>query len=84
MSDPATYRSKEEVADYKKIDPLETTKATILANGYATEAELDKMEEDIMAEVDASVVFAEESPYPQASDLFRHVYVEDDYPYITD
>ena len=84
MSDPATYRSKEEVADYKKIDPLETTKSTILANGYATEAELDKMEEDIMAEVDASVVFAEESPYPQASDLFRHVYVEDDYPYITD
>jgi pyruvate dehydrogenase E1 component alpha subunit len=84
MSDPATYRSKEEVADYKKIDPIETTKASIIEKGYATEAELDKMEEDIMAEVDESVVFSENSPYPDPADLFRHVYVEDDYPYITD
>jgi pyruvate dehydrogenase E1 component alpha subunit len=84
MSDPATYRSKEEVADYKKIDPIETTKASIIEKGYATEAELDKIEEDIMAEVDESVVFSENSPYPDPADLFRHVYVEDDYPYITD
>ncbi|MFN5218653.1 MAG: pyruvate dehydrogenase (acetyl-transferring) E1 component subunit alpha [Sphingomonadales bacterium] len=84
MSDPATYRSKEEVADYKKIDPIETTKASIIENGYATEAELEKMEEDIMAEVDESVTFSENSPYPDPADLFRHVYVEDNYPYITD
>jgi len=84
MSDPATYRSKEEVADYKKIDPIETTKASIIANGFATEADLDKMEEEIMAEVDESVTFSENSPYPNPADLFRHVYVEDDYPYITD
>lgn len=84
MSDPATYRSKEEVADYKKIDPIETTKVSIIEKGFATEAELDKMEEDIMKEVDESVTFSENSPYPDAADLFRHVYVEDDYPYITD
>lgn len=84
MSDPATYRSKEEVADYKKIDPIETTKSSIIEKGYATEAELDKMEEEIMAEVDASVTFSENSPYPDPADLFRHVYVEDDYPYIRD
>jgi len=57
MSDPATYRSKEEVADYKKIDPIETTKMSIIEKGFATEAELDKMEADIIAEVEASVVF---------------------------
>lgn len=84
MSDPATYRSKEEVADYKKIDPIETTKVSIIENGFATEAELDKMEEEIMTEVEASVTFSENSPYPDPADLFRHVYVEDDYPYITD
>ncbi|MFN4914888.1 MAG: pyruvate dehydrogenase (acetyl-transferring) E1 component subunit alpha [Sphingomonadales bacterium] len=84
MSDPATYRSKEEVADYKKIDPIETTKVSIIEKGFATEAELDKMEEDIMKEVDESVTFSENSPYPDPADLFRHVYVEDDYPYITD
>lgn len=84
MSDPATYRSKEEVADYKKIDPIETTKMSIIEKGFATEAELDKMEADIIAEVEASVVFSEESPYPEASELFKDVYVEEDYPFITD
>lgn len=84
MSDPATYRTKEEVAEYKKIDPIETTKATIIEKGFATESELDKMEADIINEVEASVVFSEESPYPDASELFKDVYVEEDYPFITD
>lgn len=84
MSDPATYRTKEEVADYKKIDPLETTKSSIIAMGYATEAELDRMEEDIMTEVNQSVDFSESSPYPDASELFTGVYVENDYPFIKD
>lgn len=84
MSDPATYRSKEEVAEYKKIDPIETTRATILEKGYATAEALDQMEADIMAEVDASVTFSEESPYPDASTLFTEVYVENDYPFIKD
>ncbi|MCC7299170.1 MAG: pyruvate dehydrogenase (acetyl-transferring) E1 component subunit alpha [Bacteroidia bacterium] len=84
MSDPASYRTKEELNDYKKQDPLETTKATILAKNYATEEALDQMEADIMKEVDASVEFAENSPYPDAADLFKDVYVENDYPYIMD
>lgn len=84
MSDPATYRSKEEVAEYKKIDPIETTKLSILEKGYATESELDKMEEIIMSEVEASVEFSENSPYPDASELFTDVYVENDYPFIRD
>lgn len=84
MSDPATYRTKEEVNAYKLQDPLETTKATIISKGFATEAELDTMEEKIMQEVNASVDFAENSPYPDASELFKDVYVEDGYPFIMD
>jgi pyruvate dehydrogenase E1 component alpha subunit len=84
MSDPASYRTKEEVADYKTKDPLETTKATILSKKYATEKELDLMEEEIMEMVNQSVEFAESSPYPDASLLFKHNYVEDNYPYIMD
>ncbi len=84
MSDPASYRTKEEVADYKTKDPLETTKATILSKKYATEKELDLMEEEIMEMVNQSVEFAENSPYPDASLLFKHNYVEDNYPYIMD
>ena len=84
MSDPATYRSKEELNEYKLQDPLETTKNTIIQKGYATEADLEKMEETIQSEVNASVDFAENSPYPDASLLFRDVYVESDYPFIMD
>jgi len=84
MSDPASYRTKEEVADYKTKDPIETTKATILSKKYATEKELDQMEEELIELVNQSVEFAENSPYPDASLLFKHNYVEDNYPYIMD
>ena len=84
MSDPASYRTKEELAEYKEKDPIETTKATILKNKFATEEELDAIEEIINQQVEESVTFAEESPLPDASLLFRDVYVENDYPYIMD
>ena len=84
MSDPASYRTKEEVADYKTKDPIETTKATILSKKYATEKELDEMEEEILAIVNKSVEFAESSPYPEADLIYKHNYVEDDYPFIAD
>lgn len=84
MSDPASYRTKEELNEYKKLDPIETTKSTIIARNFATEAELETMEENIIKEVEASVEFAENSPYPDAADLFKDVYVENDYPYVLD
>jgi pyruvate dehydrogenase E1 component alpha subunit len=84
MSDPAKYRTKDELEAYKEKDPIETTKASILKKKYATEAELEAMEEAIIAEVNASVEFAENSPYPDASELYKDVYVEDNYPFIQD
>jgi pyruvate dehydrogenase E1 component alpha subunit len=84
MSDPASYRTKEELANYKEKDPIETTKATILKKKFATESELESLEDAILKIVNDSVEFAENSPYPDASELFKDVYVEDDYPYIHD
>jgi pyruvate dehydrogenase E1 component alpha subunit len=84
MSDPAKYRTKDELEAYKEKDPIETTKSSILNKKYATEAELEAMEEAIIAEVNASVEFAENSPYPDASELYKDVYVEDNYPFIQD
>lgn len=81
MSDPASYRTKEEVAHYKDLDPLETTKNTILEQKYATQEELDALEERLIKEINDSVEFAENSPYPDASELFTDVY-EGEYPYI--
>jgi pyruvate dehydrogenase E1 component alpha subunit len=84
MSDPQKYRSKDEVEEYKRRDPIEVTKEKILALGYATEADLEAIDAQIKAQVDESVRFAEESPYPDPSEAFKDVYVQTDYPYILD
>jgi pyruvate dehydrogenase E1 component alpha subunit len=84
MSDPANYRTKDELNSYKDKDPLETTKATILKKKYASEKALEVMEDKIIEDVEASVEFAENSPLPDPSELFKDVYVEDNYPFIMD
>ncbi len=81
MSDPAKYRTKEELAKYKAVDPIETTKATILKKKYANAAYFDKLDDEIAEQVNAAVKFAEESEYPDPSELYTDVYVED-YPFI--
>lgn len=82
MSDPAKYRTKEEVEEYKAKDPIEMVKATILKKKWATEKELEAMEDKIMAEVNESVEFAENSPFPAPEDLYADVYQQEDYPFI--
>jgi pyruvate dehydrogenase E1 component alpha subunit len=82
MSDPQKYRTKEELESYKAKDPLELVKHTILSEGYADEKWFEDMDAKIKAEVDESVKFSEESPWPEASELYTDVYVEKDYPFI--
>jgi pyruvate dehydrogenase E1 component alpha subunit len=82
MSDPQKYRTKEEVESYKSIDPLIQVHDILIKNKYASEKELEKMEELIKKEVDEAVVFAEESPEPQPHELYEDVYTQTDYPYI--
>jgi pyruvate dehydrogenase E1 component alpha subunit len=82
MSDPAKYRTKEEVETYKKLDPIEQVKDTILAKNYATEADLEAIEARLKEEVEESVRFAEESPYPEPSEIYKDVYMQTDYPFI--
>jgi pyruvate dehydrogenase E1 component alpha subunit len=84
MSDPAKYRSKEELEDYRAQDPIVVTRATILKKKYATEAELDVIDEKIEEVVKASVEFAENSPIPDESELYTDVYLQEDYPFIMD
>lgn len=84
MSDPAKYRTKEEVEDYKNQDPIDQVLSTLKANKWITEKEIKAIDERVKAAVDESVQFAEDSPYPEAEELYRDVYVQDDYPYILD
>lgn len=84
MSDPQKYRTKEEVEEYKKRDPIEMTKDRILTNGIATEEDLAAIDAKIKQIVEESVKFAEESPWPDPSEIFTDIYVEPDYPFIVD
>lgn len=84
MSDPQKYRTKEEVEEYKKRDPIEMTKDRILTNGIATEEELAAIDAKIKQIVEESVKFSEESPWPDPSEIFTDMYVEPDYPFIVD
>lgn len=84
VSDPAKYRTKEEVQSYQDRDPLKVTEDKILDNKIATEEEIQAIKDAVKAEVEAAVAFAEASDYPDPSELFTDNYVEPDYPFIRD
>lgn len=84
MSDPQKYRTKEEVEEYKKLDPIETTLATILKKKYATQKDIDEINARIDKEIDDCVTFAENSPFPDDTELYKDIYVEADYPFMTE
>ncbi|MCW5909405.1 MAG: pyruvate dehydrogenase (acetyl-transferring) E1 component subunit alpha [Chitinophagales bacterium] len=84
MSDPQKYRTKEEVEAYKKLDPIETTLETILKRKYATQSRIDEIIAAVEKEIDECVQFAENSPYPDDSELYKDIYTEADYPFMTE
>jgi pyruvate dehydrogenase E1 component alpha subunit len=84
MSDPAKYRSKEEMEEYKLQDPVETTLTKLKDNFGVTDEEIEQITERVKHQVEESVKFAEESPYPDDSEVLKDVYAEDDYPFIMD
>lgn len=84
ISDPQKYRSKEEIEEYKTQDPIERVLKTIRDNHLATEEEIDAINRRINAVVEESVKFAEESPWPDDSELLKDTVVEENYPFIVD
>lgn len=84
MSDAQKYRTKDEVEEYKKLDPIEKVKATIEKNKWMSEADFEAYEQRVDAIVAESIQFAEESPFPTPDELYKDVYVQEDYPYIMD
>lgn len=84
VSDPQKYRSKDEVEEYKDQDPIIKVRKTILENNFATEAALQEIDEKINGIVEASVKFAEDSPWPDDSEVLKDVYIDQNYPFIVD
>ena len=73
--DPLGYRTQEEEDYYEARDCIKTLRAHITDGGYATEADVDVIEASALAAVVAATTFADESPFPDASELTTDVYV---------
>ncbi|MFM7646022.1 MAG: pyruvate dehydrogenase (acetyl-transferring) E1 component subunit alpha [Sphingomonadales bacterium] len=84
ISDPQKYRSKEEVDDYRGKDPIQQVLHTIYENKFATEQDIELINQRVDSMVTASVSFAEESPWPDDSEVLKDVYVDPNYPFIID
>jgi pyruvate dehydrogenase E1 component alpha subunit len=84
MSDPAKYRTKEEMEEYKLKDPVESIHTTLKNEYKISDADIEVIIERVKSEVEESVKFAEESPWPDISEVYKDVYVQQDYPFIMD
>ncbi len=73
MSDPDLYRTKEEIEEWKKRDPISLFQSRLQAWGYLTESDAARIESEIKAEIDEAVRFAETSPEEPVEDLHKDV-----------
>lgn len=83
MSDPQKYRTKEEVEEYKKQDPIVQVLDVIKKKKYLTAKQIEEIEVEVKQVVEESIKFADESPLPDPSELYEDVYSEA-YPYVKD
>ncbi|MGR3712255.1 MAG: pyruvate dehydrogenase (acetyl-transferring) E1 component subunit alpha [Shimia sp.] len=77
MSDPAKYRTREEVQKMREErDPIEHVRQLLLTGKHASEDDLKAMDKDIKAIVNASAEIAKESPQPDEAELWTDIYAE--------
>ncbi len=84
VSDPAKYRTPEELERYKEKDPIEQLRDYILEHKLLTNNELEAIDKAIVQEIDDAEAFAENSPFPPVSELFTDNYLQEDYPFTRD
>jgi pyruvate dehydrogenase E1 component alpha subunit len=82
MSDPAKYRSKEELKNYKDRDPIADVLNTIQENKFSNDEELKTIEDRVKNIVLEAEKFAEEGDFPQEGDIYDGVYSDNKYPFI--
>ena len=75
--DPGTeYRTREEVDSWKKQCPIRILRERVLAEGLAEVSELDRIEQETARWLEDAVMYAKESPEPQAATVMQHVFCE--------
>jgi len=77
MGDPGTsYRTKEEIEEWKRQDPIARLRTQLMQKKVLTESELEKIQTTTMREVDEAVKFAIESPEPKVEEALEDIYYE--------
>ena len=79
MSDPGKYRTKEEVEEMMRYDPLFQFGKRLMEQERFAQAELDALDKEVLAQIDEAVKFVEESPVPAPESLYEDVYVRSPY-----
>lgn len=82
MSDAQHYRTKDEVEEYQKIDPITQVLDVIKEKKYATEDEIKEIEKRVKDKVKECEKFAEESDFPEVDVMYDSVYEQEDYPFL--
>ena len=77
-ADPEVYRTKEEVEEWRKKDPIAVFRDRLLADGVISEQDVDQMRERVEKRVLDAVAFADASPEPPLESLYDHLYVVGD------
>jgi pyruvate dehydrogenase E1 component subunit alpha len=77
MSDPDNYRGKDEIKEWQTRDAILSLGAYMKKHRMLSDEEIQRIDEEITAQVEEAVTFAEESPDPDPKDLYRDVYAEE-------
>src|SRR3954465_10011771 len=75
MADPEEYRTKEQVEEWRKRDPLTSFGERLVKEEVLTEDDLEELDKDAVAKVDEAVRFADDSPHPEPESLYDNIYV---------
>ena len=82
MSDAQKYRTKDEVAEYQKLDPITKVLDVIKDKKYASEKEIKEIEKRVKEKVSECEKFADESDFPDKNVMYDVVYEQEDYPFL--
>jgi pyruvate dehydrogenase E1 component alpha subunit len=77
MSDPDTYRGKDEIKEWQTRDAIQNLGEHMKGQKMVSDEQLQRIDEEVIAQVDEAVKFAEDSPEPDPKDLYRDVYADE-------
>ena len=75
MADPEEYRTKEQVEEWRKKDPIEAFAKRLADEGILEEGDAEKLDEEVVKQIDDAVGFADDSDFPPPESLYDDIYV---------